>query len=216
MGQRRILVINPNSNTAVTEKMSEALEPFRLADGPIIDCMTLDEGPLGIESQADVERVTIPLSRLVADQDAAAYVIACYSDPGLHVCRESTSKPVFGIAESAIMQAMTMGDRYGVVAILDRSIPRHMRYMRQLATIDRLAGERALNLRVHELLDENLTWDRMLGVGRALRDENGADVIILGCAGMARYRQRLSDELAAPVIDPTQAAVSMAFASALL
>lgn len=211
-----ILVINPNSNREVTAGLDRALEPLRVAGGPAISCVTLEEGPLGVESQADVESVTLPLRRLVQGSDADAFVIACYSDPGIHVCREATRKPVLGIAESGMMTALTRGERFGTVAILGRSIPRHLRYIRQLGLSARLAGERPLDLRVHELADEGRTWSRLVEVGRALREQDGADVLILGCAGMARYRARLEEELGVPVIDPTQAAVTMALGAVLL
>ena len=50
----------------------------------------------------------------------------------------------------------------------------------------------------------------MVDVGWTLRDEDGADVLIMGCAGMARHRAPLEQELGVPVIDPTQAAASIA------
>ena len=60
------------------------------------------EGPYGIETQEHVESVTLPLRRLVeGNNEVDAFVIACYSDPGLHVCREATARPVFGINEAA-------------------------------------------------------------------------------------------------------------------
>lgn len=215
-GAATILVVNPNSNAEVTAGLDRALQPLRLSGGPEVRCMTLEEGPFGIESQADVEAVALPLARTVAGGEADAFVIACYSDPGLHVCRERTAKPVFGIAESAMLTALTRGDRFGVVAILGRSIPRHLRYIRQLGLGARLAAERPLDLRVHELADEGRTWDRLLNVGRSLKEKDGADVVILGCAGMARYRTRLEAEIGLPVIDPTQAAVTMALGAVLL
>ncbi len=215
-GAATILVINPNSNAEVTDGLDRALEPLRLPGGPAIRCTTLEEGPFGIESQADVEAVTLPLRRTVARGSADAFVIACYSDPGLQVCREATDKPVLGIAECAMLTALTRGDRFGVVAILERSIPRHLRYIRQLGLGARLAAERALDLRVHELAEESRTWERLLQVGRSLKDRDGADVLILGCAGMARYRRRLAAALGLPVIDPTQAAVTMALGAVLL
>ena len=93
----RILVINPNSNDVVTKGLEAALAPLAFKDGPEIVCVTLKEGPFGIETQADAESVTLPLRRLVeADKTSAAFIIACYSDPGLHICREGTTRPVFG------------------------------------------------------------------------------------------------------------------------
>jgi allantoin racemase len=211
MSRPRILVINPNSNVVVTQGLETALQPLEFADGPQIVCKTLDEGPYGVESQADADSVVMPLRRLVeSDNGSAAFVIACYSDPGLHVCREGTDRPVFGIAECGVLTAMTRAETFGVIAIAQRSIRRHIRYLRQMGLMDRLAGERPLNMSVAETAAGEGTLAKMIEVGRALRDEDGAGAIIMGCAGMARLRRPLEDALGIPVIDPTQAAVTMA------
>jgi allantoin racemase len=211
MPRPRILVINPNSNVIVTKGLEVALQPLDFADGPEIVCTTLDEGPYGVESQADADSVTMPLRRLVeSDNGSAAFVIACYSDPGLHVCREGTDRPVFGIAECGVLTAMTRAETFGVIAIAQRSIRRHIRYLRQMGLMDRLAGERPLNMSVAETASGDGTLAKMIEVGRALKDEDGAGAIVMGCAGMARLRRPLEDALGIPVIDPTQAAVAMA------
>src|SRR5919108_4135495 len=124
----RIVVINPNSSEAVTDAIDRAIAPLRMEGGPEIECVTLAEGPPGIETQAHVEQVVQPTLRLVrAREDAAAFVIACFSDPGLHAAREATRKPVLGIAECGLLTAMTQGERFGIVAILSTSLPRHLR-----------------------------------------------------------------------------------------
>ena len=211
MPRPRILVINPNSNVIVTKGLEVALQPLGFADGPEIVCTTLDEGPYGVESQADADSVVMPLRRLVeSDNGSAAFVIACYSDPGLHVCREGTDRPVFGIAECGVLTAMTRAETFGVIAIAQRSIRRHIRYLRQMGLIDRLAGERPLDMSVAETASGEGTLAKMIEVGRALKDEDGAGAIVMGCAGMARMRLPLEDALGIPVIDPTQAAVTMA------
>ena len=208
---KQIHVVNPNSNQDVTDGISAALDGLRFRDGPDIQCSTLAEGPFGIESQADSEAVTMPLRRLVeSDNASAAFVIACYSDPGLHVCREGTDRPVFGIAECGVLTALARGDRFGVLAIAQRSIRRHMRYLRQMGLTGRLAGERPLDMTVAETASGAGTLAKMTEVGRELREEDGADVLVMGCAGMARHRKPLEDALGIPVIDPTQAAVTMA------
>lgn len=209
--RRRILVVNPNSNEVVTKGLADALAPIAFEDGPKIDCVTLKEGPYGIETQEHVESVALPLRRLVAgSNEVDAFVIACYSDPGLHACREATSRPVFGINEAGVLTALARGERFGVIAIGQRSIRRHVRYMRQMGLMDRFAGERPLNMSVAETAAGEKTLERMIEVGIELRDVDGADVIVMGCAGMARHRQPLEAALGVPVIDPTQAAVTMA------
>ena len=207
----RILVINPNSTEAVTRGIDEACDALRMSGAPQIECVTLKEGPPGVETQQHVDGVVAPLLNLIREKDDyAAYVIACYSDPGLHSVREATRKPVLGISECGILTALTLGQKFGVIAILQTSIPRHLRYMGALGVMDRLAGELPVGLRVVELSDETKTFGRMAEVGKRLRDEHGADVIVMGCAGMARYRKPLQDAVGIPVVEPTQAAVSMA------
>jgi len=206
----KILVINPNSTEAVTRGIDEACAPLRMPGGPEIECVTLKEGPPGIETQQHVDGVVSPLLEKMKNSDASAFVIACYSDPGLHTLREATKKPVLGISECGILTALTLGQKFGVIAILQQSIPRHLRYMGALGVMDRLAEELPVGLSVVELSDEKKTFGRMLEVGKRLRDEHGADVIVMGCAGMARYRKPLQDAVGIPVVEPTQAAVSMA------
>ena len=207
----RILVINPNSTEAVTRGIDEACVPLRIPGGPEIDCVTLKEGPPGIETQQHVDGVISPLLDLVRKKEKqyAAFVLACYSDPGLHSLREATKKPVLGISECGILTALTLGQKFGVIAILKQSIPRHLRYVSALGVSGRLAGELPVGLRVVELSDEKKTFRRMVAVGKALRDTHGADVVIMGCAGMARYRKPLQDAIGIPVVEPTQAAVAM-------
>lgn len=213
----RILVVNPNSNEAVTAGLDEALQALRFAGGPDIACITLVDGPFGIESQRDVESVTLPLRAVVAQRgDADAFVIACYSDPGLHVCREATGKPVFGIQESGVLAALARGERFGVIAIAGGSILRHLRYLRQMGLDARLAAERPLDMTVAESAGGAETFARLEAVGRTLIETDGADVLILGCAGMARHRAPLEAALGVPVIDPTQAAVTAALGAVAL
>jgi allantoin racemase len=211
MSRSRIRVINPNSNRVVTKALADALKPLDFADGPEITCETLDEGPLGIESQADADSVVMPLRRLVeGDNSSAAFVIACYSDPGLHACREATDRPVFGIAECGVLTALARADQFGVIAIGQRSIRRHIRYLRQMGLMDRMVGERPINMSVADTASADAALGRMIEVGRFLKDMDGAQAIVMGCAGMARHRRPLEEALGIPVIDPTQAAVTMA------
>src|SRR5438067_6896482 len=214
----RILVINPNSTEAVTRGIDQGVEPLRIPGGPAIECVTLREGPPGIETQQHVDGVVAPLMKLVREKESQyeAFVIACYSDPGLHSVREATKKPVLGIAECGILTALTLGQKFGVIAILQKSIPRHLRYMGAMGVSERLAAELPVDLPVLELSDEKKTFGRMVEVGRALKEQHGADVVVMGCAGMARYRKPLQDELRIPVVEPTQAAVTMAIGRVLL
>lgn len=211
---QRILVINPNSTQAVTDGIDRALDPLRLAGGPVFECVTLAEGPPGIQTQRDVDGVIAPLSKLIAsrDHDCDGFVIACYSDPGLHSAREVTRKPVLGISECGVLTALTLGHRFGVLAILAGSIPRHLRYLGAMGVMDRLAAELPVGLQVTELADAGRTRERLIATGRQLVNDHGAHVVVMGCAGMAQYRKALEDAIGVPVVEPTQAAAGMALA----
>jgi allantoin racemase len=207
-----ILVINPNSTEAVTRGIDAAMAPLRMAGGPAIECLTLAEGPPGVESQSDADGVIEPLCRTIRARDngAAAFVIACFSDPGLHAARETTRKPVLGIAECGILTALTLGHRFGIISILAKAVPRHLRYVAAMGLSERLADDLPIGLGIVELADDERTLGRMTEVGRRLHTEKGAHVIVMGCAGMARFRQPLQAALGIPVVEPTQAAAAMA------
>lgn len=207
---KSLIVINPNSSQMVTDAIDLAINPLRRFGTPV-RCLTLAEGPLGIESQKQADLTIAPMLDLAAAQtDAAGYVIACFGDPGLYALRDQTPLPVVGIQQAAVMTALTLGQRFGVIAILPNSIPRHMRAFGAMGALGRLAGDRALGLTVADLADERVSLEAMIATGCKLRDGDGADVLIMGCAGMARYREALETVTGLPVVEPCQAAVSMA------
>jgi Asp/Glu/hydantoin racemase len=210
MMMKRILVLNPNSSETITASMDAALSDLRFAGGPEIVCETLRDGPPGIETQRHVESVVLPIADYFTNNAADAYVIGCFSDPGLHVSREMVSKPVLGIAESALLAAIGLGQKVGIVAIKQGSIGRHMRIVHQMGLDKQLAGDRALNIGVTELQSAAGTIDRIVEIGTELRDIDGADVLVLGCSSMGTFRAEIEQRLGLPVVDPTQAAVMRA------
>lgn len=209
-----ILVINPNSTQDVTDHIDRSLGAYRLGGGPDIVCDTLRSGPPGIESQAHVDGTTERLIQYFdadeARRSAEAVVLACFSDPGVHALREILPCPVLGSAECAYFTAAALGERFGVISILARVVARHKRQVRLLGLEHKLAADLPIERSVVALSDDAATLSRMLEVGHSLVGDHGANVVVLGCAGMARYRNRLEDALRVPVVDPTQAAVAMA------
>ena len=216
---RTILVINPNSSQAVTDHISLALEAYRIPGGPQIVCETLRDGPPGIESQAHVDGISATLlAHFAAHPEQAkadAIVLACFSDPGFYALRETVSTQVYGSAECAYLTAASMGAKFGVISILSRAIARHKRQVRLLGLEEKLAEDLPIEINVVDLVKEDVTFKRMKEVGTTLVEQHGANVVIMGCAGMARYRTRLEDALKVPVIDPTQAAVGIALGNLL-
>jgi Asp/Glu/hydantoin racemase len=204
----RILVINPNSSAVVTQGLHDALAGF---SGATFDCIDIPDAPATIMTEEDVARAGLAVAdRIKADPGADGYVIACFSDPGLDLARSLTAKPVIGIQEAGILTALARADRFGIVALGPKSIPRHMRKMRALGVMGRLAGELDLGgVSAEDAGYSDEVYARTLEIGARLRDM-GAGAIVPGCAGFAPRRRALEQALGIAVIDPVQAACAMA------
>lgn len=211
MNEKHVLIINPNSNGTVTDGIAKAVAEDQLPGTLVIDCATLPDAPYGIESDDDIATVgPLILERISAALERYdAFIIACYSDPALTEARALTTRPVLGIQESAVSLSASYEKRFGVLALGRASIQRHIAYVRELGMHAFHAGERPLGISVDEAANDPATLGRIVATGRELIDEDGAEIIILGCAGMARHRSEAQAALGVPVIDPVQAAVTM-------
>jgi len=209
--KKRILVLNPNSNDSVTRGLDDSLQPLRNDLGIHVDCHTLPGAPFGIESDADITTVTPMVVNWIIDHgDYDAYVIACYSDPGLEESRQRIQKSVLGIHESAVSLCAAHGRKFGVLALGRESIQRHIAYVRQLGFREYHAGERPMDISVDQAANDPGTLDKIIDNGRLLVEEDGAEYLVLGCAGLAAWRAPAEKALGVPVIDPVLAAVSAA------
>ncbi|MEM9207948.1 MAG: aspartate/glutamate racemase family protein [Pseudomonadota bacterium] len=212
MTAKRILVINPNSNPAVTAGIDAAVAGERRPGELDIDCVGLRDAPFGIESDEDIATVEPMVVQRISVECSHydAFVIACYSDPGLNESRAACRKPVFGIHESAAALSASFERRFGVLALGRPSIQRHIAYIRSIGLQQFHAGERPLELSVDAAANDPQALSRIVETGRELIDQDGAETVVLGCAGMARHRRAAQEQLGVPVIDPVQAAVTMA------
>jgi len=113
-----------------------------------------------------------------------------------------------------MLAAMQRGMRFGIVALAESSVERQQRRVAELGIGARYAGSRAISLSVPELADAERTVAAMAKAGAKLVQQDGADVIVMGCAGMADYREELASALGRPIIEPTQAAIGAAVAAA--
>jgi len=212
--EKQILVINPNSNTAMTAAIDRSLEKMRYAGGPKITCVTLAEGPLGIETQRQADEVTVPLCALIDRKKGNydAFVIGCFGDPGVAAAREITSKPVIGLCEAGVSAALNLCETYGIVTNLASDASGEIRLLRAQGLDARLAGIEAIGFPVTALADTPEIRAAAVAAARRL-GERGAQGVILGCAGMTPYSRQIREETGLWVIDPVVAAAGLALAA---
>lgn len=207
----RILVLNPNSNAEFSAQMDKAVEPLRFGGAVRIDCMSLTGTPRGIETQRDIDAVIDPVCDAIAAKEAEydAFVVACFADTGVASAREVTSKPVLGICEGGLSAALNAGERFGVISTSNEARNAELRLIRSHALMERCAGMEPVNIPVVEMMHSNELAERMVSAGRRLAAQ-GAEVVVLGCAGMTRHQALLQDELGIPVLDPVVSTAAMA------
>ncbi len=210
--QRRILVVNPNTTASMTETIGAAARGAA-SPGTSIEAVTSTMGPASIEGYYD-EALAVPglLMEIARGEreGAHAVVIACFDDTGLDAARALASVPVIGICEAALSLASFVAQRFSVVTTMDRSrVPiEHLVYRYGMGAKARV---RAADIPVLSLDDpqSDATSRLEAEIIRALEDDR-AEAIVLGCAGMASLAARYQKQFCVPVIEGVSAAVKQA------
>lgn len=209
----KILVINPNTSSSMTDHLRRELQACK-ASSTTVTVVNPTNGPLSIESAFDEAHAIPPTLAVVEQAERDGYdavVIACFSDPGLDAAREIVSIPVVGIEESALHVAAMLGHRFTVLTARCQRVPAKIDHVSRLGLNDRLASVRPLDMGVLEMdADPVRARTRILEVGRAAVEQDAAEVLVLGCAGLAGYGHELASVLAVTIVDPTPVALKMA------
>jgi len=202
----KILVINPNSSKDMTTHIRAELVRIKRADSEVTVVATVG-APAAIESARDVAQAVPLLLKRVEQankEDYDAIILACFSDPGLQAAREVSDILVLGIEEATLHVAAMLGHKFTILTPLAKRIPTKEREVRACGLESALASVRALGLTISETdTDPERTKARILRVARCAMEEDGAEVIVLGCAGMVGYAKDVENKLGLIVLDPT-------------
>ncbi|MBY5623130.1 aspartate/glutamate racemase family protein [Rhizobium leguminosarum] len=208
----RILIVNPNTTASMTEKAATAARAVA-ASGTEIIAATSRMGPVSIEGHYDGALAIPGLLAELKERQTAGYdaaVIACFDDTGLEAARTFADVPILGLCESAVVTAGFLAQRFTVVTTLERSRVLIDNLVRRYGMGDR-AKVRASDIPVLELEDagSGAIGKLRAEIERALL-EDGAEAIVLGCAGMTDLARELQDIYGVPVVDGVAAAVKQA------
>ena len=203
----RILIINPNSDSGMTAAIQESAEAFAGDDFEVVTLAT-STAPRFLETYEDEVKSGPGMLELLRDNEAAfdAFVIACHSDTNLHAAREVTSKPVIGIGEASMKLASFLGHNFAVVTTHQHSIPGKL-----LQTRAHHLQDLMVTIRAPEDGEEGWTdSDLFMELSRRAVEEDGAEVIVLGCAGLSGMDRKIQDALGVPVLDGVVCALILA------
>jgi allantoin racemase len=212
----RLVYINPNATEAMTESIVAAA---RAADpGAEIVGMTNFDGPPAIEGPEDGAAALPGLLTCIDEAERAgvtAIIIACFDDTGLAEARARASCPVLGIGESAYLMARFQGRRFSVVTSLPVSVPVIETNLDAGGFGDECRSVRASGLPVLTIEaggeDARACLTQEI---RAARQADGAETVVLGCAGMAGLSADLTARSGVPLIDGVAASAFLAHAAA--
>ncbi|GAA3645373.1 aspartate/glutamate racemase family protein [Nocardioides ginsengisoli] len=186
-----------------------------VSPGTEVDVVSLDHGPASIESEYDEALAGPGILQRVEEANADgvdAIFVSCGADPAIQAAREITDLPVVGGFEPAMLTALTLGERIGILQVLPNVLPMLRSLARRYAIGERLGTIRVIDLPVLGLSHGDDLVDRLVEQAASAVCAGEADVLVLGCTGMlgvaAAVQERLAaDGLVVPVVDPTAAAV---------
>jgi allantoin racemase len=208
----RILVVNVNTTRSATDAMVASAQ---LSAGPGVELVGLTPvfGADGVDTQFESLLASVAVMDSVVTYSGSydAVVVAGFGEHGREGLQELVEVPVLDVAESAAHLAMMLGRRYSVITTLDRSIGAIEDRLLVAGLSAHCASVRAAGLGTRALDDDpEAAFISVRQQADAALRADRAEVICLGCGGMAGWEVRLSAELGVPVIDGIAAAVSLA------
>lgn len=212
----RLLLINPNSTEATTERIA-ATARASASPGTQIDALTAASGIPAIETPEQSAQAEPAVLNLVAEHAPTydALIIAAFSDPGLAEARRVTDRPVIGIAESALLRGAEIAERFAIVTLGAAFEPLLWTHAERCGVRDRLASIRFMPWPVAEVGAEP---DRFLPAFRhecaRVIAEDGAGAIVIGGGPLSGVAATLAGQIAVPLLDGVVCAVQRAEALA--
>lgn len=203
-----IEIVNPNSSASVTSAIAEACSASALPPG-LWTVGQIDAAPPAIESDDDVVRATELVTEHVRASNAGCVVVACHSDPGVREARAALpGRDILGIGETSMLVAASLGERFGVISLFGPAIPRKRRMVERLGLASRCASVVATGTGVLDGVGDPDLGPYLGAAERAVAE--GADVLVLGCAGMVRLPALIEEHVRVPVVEPVVATLAVA------
>lgn len=208
----KLLLLNPNTSVAMTERMSAAATPA-LAPDVVLTTLTASRGLPYIASRAEAQLAGSVVLELLAEHHAGydAAVIAAFGDPGLVAARELFDLPVIGMAEAAMLTACMLGQRFAIVTFSPTLLPWYEDAVALAGLTARCAAVRAVATAFQSVTEVQYELEaEIVALARRTVIEDGADVVILAGAPLTGLAHRIRAEIPVPLVDPLAASLGQA------
>lgn len=208
----RILVVNVNTTDSITQAIAQQARSVA-APGTEIIGLTPYFGAESVEGNFESYLAAIAvMDRVLAyDQPYDAVIQAGYGEHGREGLQELLNVPVVDITDAAASTAMFLGHAYSVVTTLDRTVPLIEDRLRLSGLDQRCASVRASGLAVLELEEDPArAVEAIVRQAELAVSQDKAEVICLGCGGMAGLDEQIRQRTGVPVVDGVTAAVTIA------
>lgn len=213
----KILAVNVNTTASMTSSIGAAARSVARDDTQIIE-LTPAVGADSVEGNFEsyLAAVAVMDAVITYDGEFDAVIQAGFGEHGKEGLMELLDVPVVDITEAAAHIAMLLGYRYSVVTTLDRAVPLIEDRLLSFGLREHCASVRSTGLGVLELEDADRAAQAITLQARQAVEQDRAEVIVLGCGGMAGLDQLLTQELGVPVVDGVTSAVVLAESLAAL
>ncbi len=208
----RITILNPNTTLAFTERLA-ALGQRLAAPGTTVLARSPSHGTPSVECHVDEVVATLGVLDVIAEEETLgtdAYVLACFGDTGIEAARELAAGPVIGMTEAALSAAAIVADHFCVVTLPPRTVIQAERVVRRLGL-----GHRCRVRAIDVTVDDCVALDRtllaaMIEESRRALDQDSAEAVILGCAGLGELVAPMREALGVPVLEGVGLALKLA------
>ena len=173
---------------------------------------SLKQGPLFIETEEDEESAIPDLLRVIKEGEEKGYdgvIINCFGNPGLEEARRLVKIPVIGAGEASFLKIKEMEQNFSVLTTVEEAVRRVKRNARKCNVESFLVSVRPLGMHVLELSQKKRLRKALVIEGGKAVQEDHAEIVVLGCTGMAGNAEWLSKKLGVPVVDPAKTALEM-------
>lgn len=208
----KIKVINPNSSESMTKKIDAAAKKYKNADTDIVTVSNKYAPPV-IDTFADEVIASVGIIKEVEEglkEGFEGFIIACFNDPAILACRELSPVPVIGIAEAAMLFASPIAYKFSIISMPKQGRAAIEELLKRYSFLERIASIRMVDCSVSEIIDnKRKIKNKLITEMQKAVTEDGAEAIVLGCAGLSGLDKDFEKIIGVPVIDGVVAAVKI-------